>query len=265
MVMLLWSFERAPAPGGAHRRGGAAGRRHRRAAARDGAVSYDLLEIHSTGNELLLARYLADTAGYAGEMYALCSLEDVLYSVLLYTVLDEFAEALFAGPADISPTEADSLMSELLKEYGIPARSEMGEHLLAARQEFFLDTPMYSFSYAVSGVAALEIFERSGADFTGASLCWQSLVERPAEDGTLAGALADAGLASPFTEEAFRALSSLGEDLPTPVPIRLILSAAAVLLFFLLQYLLYRILLRSQRISRPADTDTAGDSAAGAL
>lgn len=240
------------------------GHYYRDTAVRDGAVSYDLLEIHSTGNELLLARYLADTAGYAGEMYALCSIEDVLYSVLLYTVLDEFAEALFAGPADISPTEADRLMADLLKEYGIPARSEMGEHLLAARQEFFLDTPMYSFSYAVSGVAALEIFERSGADFTGASLCWQSLVER-AEDGTLAGALADAGLASPFTEEAFRALSSLGEDLPTPVPIRLILSAAAVLLFFLLQYLLYRILLRSQRISRPADTDTAGDGAAGAL
>ncbi|MBE6690175.1 MAG: hypothetical protein E7590_02705 [Ruminococcaceae bacterium] len=169
---------------------------------------YDLLELHSQGNEMLFLAYLGANGGALGlsetcltailtRQYA-----DMLDSVVIGAAMYEFELRCYEA-TDLQPESAREILDNVMQKYGI------------SNEEYILDnaavSPLYYISYAVSGVSALTLGAAAQADFAGAVALYESLCSVEDESGFIE-ALRSVGMDSPFEEKAYLALrASLSE------------------------------------------------------
>ena len=182
--------------------------------------SYDLLEMHSQGNELLYLCYLKENADLSETGLALIetyTLVNMLYSVMAGMTIDTFEQAIYLGEytgtdsetimADgvISADEYSALYTSICKDYGV-------EGIIDGYWEYgmTIKSPCYYISYSVSALTVLQVYEMaSSQSFDAAKDAYLKLFTYVDEDPemTLEEILAYAGMLSFKNETLYKNIS----------------------------------------------------------
>ena len=140
----------------------------------DYSQSYDLLEMHSQGNELLYLCYLEDNSGYSRDAMAMVrsyALVNMLYSAIAGFTIDTFEQAIYLDSYDglgaeeimaddtITADEYDTLYTYICTDYGV-------EKMLDGYWEYgmTITSPCYYVSYSVSSISVLQLYEVAKTD-----------------------------------------------------------------------------------------------------
>ncbi len=170
--------------------------------------NYDLLETHSQGNEYLFLNYIKDE--FDSEAYDCIrayQLVNACYVMIMATIIDEFEQEVYALESVEGMTSADfdAIMTKVCEKYG---GAEWVSGKLADPYSYWrlvaISNPVYYISYAISAVAATEIFyvaEEIGQ--AEAYEVYTTLVEGVTYEDGFIKALEKAGLGSPFDEETY--------------------------------------------------------------
>lgn len=136
--------------------------------------SYDLLEMHSQGDELLYLCYLEDHADYPEVAYTLIrtyALVNMLYSSMAGFTVDAFEQAVYLDAYEgtnadtimadgtITADEYDLLYDSICLDYGV-------EDALDGYWEYgmTITSPCYYVSYSVSAISVLQLYEVAKTD-----------------------------------------------------------------------------------------------------
>ena len=175
------------------------------------SIPMDLAETHSQANEWLFLAYL-DGKFAANEYqsvmdYRFCS---DLSTVLVCLMVDEFEQKVYATDVtNFTAADFDAIMDGIVSEYFDPeyAATNLADMNSYWRQ-VVVDHPVYYLSYAVSAVAAIDLYTVAQADFEAAKEIYRKLCEEPLDAGFLANIQA-AGLAGPFDESFYKELQEI--------------------------------------------------------
>ena len=131
--------------------------------------SYDLLEMHSQGNELLYLCFLESNSDYseiAHTMIKTYSLVNMLYSSMAGFTVDSFEQAVYLDTYEgtnadtimadgtITSDEYDLLYSSICEDYGVAdALDGYWEYGMT------ITSPCYYVSYSVSAISVLQLYE----------------------------------------------------------------------------------------------------------
>jgi oligoendopeptidase F len=141
------------------------------------------------------------------------NLVNAAYVMILATVVDEFEQRVYALDdetiAAMTSEDFDAIMTEVCEPYGGVdwVSSNISDPHNYWRQ-VAISNPVYYISYAVSAVAAVEIFALAEEDTEAAFTAYRALVENVTEEDGFLNALKKAGLYTPFEEEAFKQIST---------------------------------------------------------
>lgn len=175
-------------------------------------LSLDLAETQSQGNEWLFVGYLSETLDpEVFEALVSYKLYENTTTILICVLVDEFEQRLYACE-DIESLDADDLydmMEDICDLYGgydyIEAYST---DIHSYWRNVVVENPAYYISYAVSAVAAMNVYTIYEEDPDAALTAYRGVVEN---DGTLSflETLEDAGLPGPFDRSFYEDLANL--------------------------------------------------------
>ncbi|MBR0444250.1 MAG: M2 family metallopeptidase [Clostridia bacterium] len=138
----------------------------------------DIAEIDSQALELLMTHYYDRLFGNMAATERTDQLIDGLYAILSGCMEDEFQQRVYENP-DMTLEEMNRMYYELADEYGFAELyGYTGTEWAAIPHSF--QSPMYYISYAVSMIAAMEIWELSEKDFDAARDVYLTILCRPA-------------------------------------------------------------------------------------
>lgn len=170
--------------------------------------NYDLCETHSQGNEFIFLKYCEGMIN--GEVYDAVkayNLFNAYYTIIMATIMDEFEQKVYDLESVEGYTSADfdAIMDEVIAGYGESASwfEDSLSDVYSYWRSTVIDNPVYYISYAVSAVAAVEIFAIADEDYDAAITAYTTLVEGVTPEDGFIGALKKAGLGTPFEEETF--------------------------------------------------------------
>ncbi len=172
--------------------------------------SYDLAEVQSQANELLLLDYLKEevpSSAYSA-LKSYCMYMDIT-EIIISVLVDEFEREVYAleSVEGYGSAEFDAIMAKVCEKYG---GIEFVEETITDINYYWrmvaTNNPVYYISYAVSNTAALNIFSITTADRAAGREAYRQIVEEIGEDDTFVTALHKAGLSSPFENESIEEL-----------------------------------------------------------
>lgn len=174
-------------------------------------LSIDLAEVHSQGNEWLLYAFLEDKINsdvYEALVYS--QLYDVLATIIVSTLVDEFEETVYTNLENYGSGEFDTVMLRLCDNYGgrIFVESYLTDISLYWKY-VAIESPVYYISYATSAVASLELYCIAQEDFDVAQEIYCSLAEDADLEKGFVGVLLSSGLSSPFKETVYQKINAL--------------------------------------------------------
>ncbi len=183
--------------------------------------SYDLLEMHSQGNELLYLCYLkenADMSEIAHTLVETYSLVNMFYVVVAGMTVDAFEQAIYLN--EYEGTNADTIMADgkiTYDEYDLLYTgicTDYGaEEILSDywRGGMTITSPCYYVSYSVSAISVLQLYEMAKTDgFDTAKDAYLKLFTYVDEDPemTMEEILEYAGMLSYNDEELYKNLKN---------------------------------------------------------
>lgn len=162
----------------------------------------NLVEVHSQGMELLMHPYYDQIFSKETIEYQQGSnIINIMYSVLLGCVEDEFQQRIYENP-EMTLNEANLLHGEIHEKYfGYP------EYYDWIRINQHYNTPMYYISYATSAVSALEIYLIANEDRTKALKIYEDLTQFT-QNSSYLEALKSTGLRNPFEDELIKEIAT---------------------------------------------------------
>ncbi len=137
--------------------------------------SYDLLEMHSQGDELLYLCYLEQNANYpkvANTLIRTYSLVNMFYSTVAGFTVDSFEQAIYLdqyqgtnadvimADGTISADEFDLLYQGICTDYGVENDALTGYW----EYGMTITSPCYYVSYSVSAISVLQLYEVAQTD-----------------------------------------------------------------------------------------------------
>ena len=180
-----------------------------------GMIPMDLAEVHSQGNEWLFVAAM-DHHMTNAQHDALVNyrIYNDLATIMICLMVDEFESLVYS--TDISQFTAedfDALMESVATQYF--AMSYV-EYYIADINWYWrmvvVDQPVYYISYAVSAIAALDLYTVAVENYDAAVAAYQLLCENMDEELGFQGNLNAAGLAGPFQEAFYQRLTTLIES-----------------------------------------------------
>lgn len=169
--------------------------------------SLDLAEIDSQGFTLLMSPYYNELYGADyGELARTDHLLDALYAIVTGCMEDEFQQRVYANP-QMTLEQMNRLYAQLATAYGMEeVYGFSGMEWVLIPHSF--QSPMYYISYAVSMVAALQLWEQQQASETRAwDAYWGIMMRRPYAE--LRTVLAENGLSDPLSETTIKRIADL--------------------------------------------------------
>ena len=171
------------------------------------AMPLDLAETQSQGNEWLFTAFLKEHV--SEEVYE-CYVDYMLYEAIAGTLVqlavDGFEKAVYSHPdvENMTAEDFEAIMVQVAETYGgIDFFAENITDLQSYWKMVVVESPVYYISYAVSGMAALNIYTIAVEDMERATDIYCSLVEMDDyEDGFLA-IISEAGLPGPFRKDVY--------------------------------------------------------------
>ena len=187
----------------------------------DFSQSYDLLEMHSQGNELLYLCYLKEHAGYselAETLIETYSLVNMIYVVMAGMTIDAFEQAIYLN--EYKGTNADTIMADgkiTYNEYDLLYKGICIDYGVEAqlstywRNGMTITSPCYYVSYSMSAISVLQLYEVANTDgFDAAKNAYLKLFTYVDEDPemTMEEILEYAGMLSFKDEELYKGLKN---------------------------------------------------------
>lgn len=139
------------------------------------AGSYDLFEIHSTGLEALFSEFYDEIYSDGAGVAQFLVLGGLLESVINGCIHDEFQRRVYARP-DMSLSEVNATFAQVCQEYGMGS----GQYYSWQDVSHNFDSPLYYISYAVSALAALQIWDLARSDYDAAVDMYMEVLGRGA-------------------------------------------------------------------------------------
>ena len=179
------------------------------------AIPMDLAEVHSQGNEWLfihaMKQYMS-TAQY--DALVDFRIYNDLATVLICLMVDEFESKVYSTDiSEFTAEDFDALMESVATQY---FSMSYISHYIADISWYWrmvvVDQPVYYISYAVSAIAALDLYTVAMTDFDAAISAYQMLCEHLDEELGFLGNLESAGLSGPFREAFYQRVAQLVED-----------------------------------------------------
>ena len=164
----------------------------------------DIAEVDSQALELLMMHYYDRLFGNMAANERTEQLIDGLYAILSGCMEDEFQQRVYENP-DMTLEDMNAVYLQLAEEYGFAELyGYTGTEWAAIPHSF--QSPMYYISYAVSMIAAMEIWELSEKDYDAARDVYLTILCRPANSKfrTLA---TENGLKDPVSPETVQSLA----------------------------------------------------------
>ena len=181
--------------------------------------SYDLLEMHSQGNELLYLCYLKENSGFtpiAIDLIETNTLVNMLYPVMAGMTIDTFEQAIYLGTYDglgadvimadgkITSDEYNALYLYICEDFGV--KDVLGTYW---QYGMTITSPCYYISYSASAMTVLQLYEMANTDgFDAAKDAYLKLFTYVDENPemTLNEILGYAGMLSYQSEDLYKAL-----------------------------------------------------------
>ena len=157
----------------------------------------DLAEIASNGLEGLMSNYYDEIFKDRADLAKKKAVGELLENVIDGCVEDEFQRAIYENP-DMTLDEINKLYSETYAQYNTWAEGDPGYSWVFITHNF--EAPMYYISYAVSALAALQIWNQSGKDFDSAVKTWEKFIKEGTYNKTYLDVVGKCGLIK-FTEK----------------------------------------------------------------
>lgn len=139
--------------------------------------SLEISEIHSNGLQSLYSYYFDDIYGNLADTMEAYTVINLLSNIVDGCVFDEFQREIYANP-DMTLDQVNKLYGDLCKEYGDTYSTLYGgADYWWIHVSHSFESPMYYFSYAASGIVALEIWLETETDMDRAIEIWEALIE----------------------------------------------------------------------------------------
>ena len=133
----------------------------------------DLAEIASNGFEGLMTNYYDEIFPEQADSARHEIIDELMENILAGCIQDEFQREVYRDP-DMTLQEMNRLYARLYKDYGMNSGPEEYSWVFVTHM---FEVPMYNISYAVSGLAAMQIWSRSETDFDGAVSVWEKFLD----------------------------------------------------------------------------------------
>ena len=182
--------------------------------------SYDLLEMHSQGNEMLYLAYLNGNVGKTG--FQLCEGQTMISTLSIIVnalVVDTFEQAIYtdnytgSGSAQImadgtiTADEYDALYNAIISDFDATGYATPGYWRYVT-----VHAPCYYVSYSISALSVLQLYPMANENFDAAVDSYLKLFtytdEMNAEEMSVEEILAYAGLYSFTDEELYKSIAS---------------------------------------------------------
>ena len=183
-----------------------------------GAMSYDLAETQSQGNEMLFIAYLKDSGLYSKELLDYIGktrVLDGLQTIVLASIVNEFEIKVF-NKTDLTDINLDEVYHEAVSTFG--DYDEIMNALYGDREHIdywrlvALEHVGYYISYAMSYIPTFEIYSLALDDIKTAKEAYSHIYNVGDHEMTdFYDVLKDASLYNPFEEDAYKLIAKLGE------------------------------------------------------
>jgi oligoendopeptidase F len=134
-----------------------------------------------------------------------------LAMILICLMVDEFEQIVYS--TDISKFDAadfDAIMNQVCSAYfDVEFIRNNVTDVTAYWRAVVVEQPVYYISYAVSSIAALDLYGIAREDFAAAAEIYRKLCEEPMEDGGFLESISNVGLSGPFDEDFYIMLKEL--------------------------------------------------------
>ncbi len=176
------------------------------------SIPLDLAEVHSQGNEWLFMVYVGQQMKAAEYEAALnYMLMNSLATILLCLMVDEFEQKVYSSDiSDYTAADFDALMDSIVVQYFdlsyVKANlTDVNSYWRAV----VVEQPVYYISYAVSAIAAMDLYTVAKTDFDAAAEIYRKLCEEPLEDAGFQESISAVGLSGPFDKDFYSELADL--------------------------------------------------------
>lgn len=172
----------------------------------------DLAETQSQGNEWLFTHFMGTQLSVQGfECLTEYKLLSDLSYIMCFVMIDEFEEQVYSheNAGNLTVDEYEAIMEKIAENYG--GIQYITEEILDIQNYWryvVLESPVYYISYAVSGIAAINLFTVAQQDAEQAWEIYRKLIEEPLEDAQFLESIRYAGLTGPFEETVYLSLSA---------------------------------------------------------
>lgn len=172
----------------------------------------DLMETQSQGNEWLFLYYLKNCMS---EKVYQALVDYQMYSALANNIVcilvDEFEERVYTHEniASLTSRDLDAIMEDVCKAYGGIGSIKVNiTDIQTYWRMVVIEQPVYYISYAVSSLAAMNLYTVASESYSDALEIYRLLNEEVDLEKGFLGNLSAAGLPGPFAEDVYKALYS---------------------------------------------------------
>ena len=170
-----------------------------------GTSSLDLLETHSQGNAMLLLSYIKNSSLIEPKVAQAFTYEELaahINDVLIGCAVNELEN--YAYTTDFDQTSLENKFEELIEKYGANITRNHKDFMY----QVLLNYQGYYISYAVSAVAAIELYAKATDNFTSGVNAYKSIFTKDTPDEEFTLSLSNAGLIDIFDENAYKTIQS---------------------------------------------------------
>ncbi len=173
--------------------------------------TYEACEIHSMSMEFFAWPWMNLFFEGDSKKYQFMHLTNALFFLPYGCAVDEFQHRVYENP-DLSPAERNQIWTELEGKY-LPQRDYAGHEFLSGgtywqKQSHIFTSPFYYIDYVLAQVCAFQYWKWDRENHQEAWESYQHLCQLGGSKPFLE-LVAEAGLSSPFTEEAVKSVATI--------------------------------------------------------
>ena len=159
--------------------------------------SYDLMEIPSTGLEMLATEKYGHIFTNDADAARALALDQQMITLINGCIHDEFQRRVYEDP-DMTVDEMNQLFAQICSEYGLYEPFDVDYSWIYVPHTF--ESPLYYISYAASTLVAIQIWDIAREDFDAGMEVWKTVLSKSPYNDKYMTVLQECGL-RPFTEE----------------------------------------------------------------
>ncbi len=176
------------------------------------SIPLDLAETHSQGNEwLFMAKIKEKMPADTYKALVNYRMLNDLSMLMICLMVDEFEQRVYTTDlTGFTAADFDAIMESVCTQYfTLEFCSQNLTDIKAYWRMVVVEQPVYYVSYAVSSVAAMDLYTVARTDYDQAVNIYQKLCEEPVLEEGFLGNIIACGLSSPFDEEFYKEIVAI--------------------------------------------------------